>query len=202
MGRGCHQRTCTRGTHGALQHGWYPHQLLWRSAKSDCRGPREDRTWSLRGWRGCLCIRAWGQPTWGELSLGHRVVRRACANRINDIATPGGAHQTIGTSETQRCLDNVENLRTAEGEKSTADIRLDMQNLICQASATVTCAEARKESRGAHAREDFPDRLDDTWIKHSLAYWEDNKTRVDYRPVHMDTLDEDDMFHVPPVARV
>merc|ERR1712037_910940 len=48
----------------------------------------------------------------------------------------------------------------------------------------------------------FPDREDDDWMIHSLAFWEDNKTRVEYRPVHLDTLDPDDMFHVAPVARV
>ncbi|CAH8331186.1 unnamed protein product [Eruca vesicaria subsp. sativa] len=46
-------------------------------------------------------------------------------------------------------------------------------------------AEARKESRGAHAREDFTKREDGEWMKHTLGYWEDEKVRLEYRPVHM-----------------
>ena len=74
------------------------------------------------------CASVHGANRLGANSLLDIVVfGRACANRINDIASPGGAHKDIGTSETQRCLDNVERLRTANGDKPTADIRLDMQ---------------------------------------------------------------------------
>ncbi|CAN6863373.1 unnamed protein product [Brassica oleracea] len=62
-------------------------------------------------------------------------------------------------------------------------------------------AEARKESRGAHAREDFTKREDGEWMKHTLGYWEDEKVRLEYRPVHMDTLD-DEIETFPPKARV
>jgi succinate dehydrogenase / fumarate reductase flavoprotein subunit len=65
----------------------------------------------------------------------------------------------------------------------------------------IVSAENRKESRGAHAREDFKDRDDVNWQKHTLCWVDDaGQTRIDYRPVHMNTLTKD-VEPIPPKAR-
>src|SRR6202045_837792 len=80
---------------------------------------------------------------------------------------------------------------------------LEFENLIVQALVTMDSALNRKESRGAHAREDFPDRDDKSWMKHTLAWLDGatNKVTIDYRPVHTYTM-TNDVQYVEPKARV
>ena len=80
---------------------------------------------------------------------------------------------------------------------------LEFDNLITQAVVTMDSAANRQESRGAHAREDFPDRNDKEWMKHTLAWIDDQgkKTTIDYRPVHTYTM-TNDVQYIEPKARV
>ncbi len=80
---------------------------------------------------------------------------------------------------------------------------LEFDNLIGQAVVTMESAANRKESRGAHAREDFPDRDDKEWMKHTLS-WLDEKAQqvnIDYRPVHTYTM-SNEIQYIEPKARV
>lgn len=80
---------------------------------------------------------------------------------------------------------------------------LEFDNLICQAVVTMDSARNRKESRGAHAREDFPDRDDAEWMKHTLSFCntETREVVLDTRPVHSYTL-SNDIAYIEPAKRV
>ncbi|MDH3239558.1 MAG: succinate dehydrogenase flavoprotein subunit [Alphaproteobacteria bacterium] len=79
---------------------------------------------------------------------------------------------------------------------------LELENLMSQAVAALHSAEARHESRGAHAHEDYPDRDDENWMKHTAVFLDGaHDTRLTYRPVHLNTL-SDDIETIPPKERV
>jgi len=80
---------------------------------------------------------------------------------------------------------------------------LEFDNLIAQAAVTAHGAVNRTESRGAHAREDYPDRDDVSWMKHTLAWFDtaSGQVRIDYRPVHANTL-SNEVEPIPPKKRV
>jgi succinate dehydrogenase / fumarate reductase, flavoprotein subunit len=79
---------------------------------------------------------------------------------------------------------------------------LELDNMLAQASVSLRSAIGRTESRGAHAREDFPKRDDEAWLKQTLSWLdEDGRVRLDYRPVHLRPL-SNEVATIPPKERV
>ena len=201
------------------------------------------------------CVSVHGANRLGSNSLLDLVIfGRAVAERAAENIKPNAPHKELAPTSWDPALANFDKVRNANGDTTTADLRLNMQrimqkdaavfrtgetlkegcgkisqaydafanvrvsdrslvwnsdlietlelqNLLGQAVATMYSAEQRHESRGAHAREDFKDRDDANWMKHTLVGIDANgKASFDFRPVHMQTM-TNEVEPVPPKAR-
>jgi succinate dehydrogenase / fumarate reductase flavoprotein subunit len=202
------------------------------------------------------CVSVHGANRLGSNSLLDLVVfGRAAAHHLKETLEADKRQKPLPADAGQNSVERLDKLRHANGSRSTAEIRLEMQrimqnhaavfrtgesldegvgllrdtfasfadvkvadrsliwntdlietleleNLLLNAVTTIESAANRLESRGAHAREDYPDRNDGEWMKHTLSWvGEDGAVCFDYRPVHENTL-TDDVEAVPPKARV
>ncbi len=134
-------------------------------------------------------------------------IRRAMQRNMQNHAAVFRTQETLadGVKNMRVIYNSFEDVKTADrGLVFNSDLveTLELDNLRAQALITVACAENRKESRGAHAREDFQDRDDANWQKHSICWLDESgKHKIDYRPVHMTTLTSD-VDVIPPKKRV
>ena len=203
------------------------------------------------------CVSVHGANRLGSNSLIDLVVfGRAAGLRVKETCTANMEQKPLAADAGDKAIARLEKFRNADGTKTTAEIRLNLQkamqvhcsvyrtsesmteglekvtaiaenikdvsvvdksmvwntdlmetleldNLVAQARVTMASAENRKESRGAHAHEDFGDRDDKNWMKHTLAWYDGatNKVKIDYRPVHDFTM-SDEIEYIKPKKRV
>ena len=165
-----------------------PHRALPKGA-GEAAIARLDRVFNAKGDASTGEIRATMQRTMQK----HATVFR------------DGPHLDEGVERIAADAKSLDHLRVQDRSKVwNSDVieALELQNLMLQAVSTMHCAQYRTESRGAHAREDYPERDDENWMKHTLV-WCDEKYRaeIETRPVHYYTL-SNEVEVVPPAKRV
>ena len=132
-----------------------------------------------------------------RLSMQKIMQNHAAVFRTGEVLDEG----VTALKKVRKSFDNVKVEDTSLIWNTDLVETLELDNLLDQAYVTISAAANRTESRGGHAREDYPDRDDENWLKHSLLWLAKDKVKIDYRPVHMYTL-TDEVDVIPPKKRV